>query len=84
MRLTSRLTCLGAALAAIALSVPADAKITGNKITANKLVANKIAANKVFANRTSTKKIVGEKASGSGAFVDVTGIELTDGNRISR
>ena len=59
--------------AVLALSVPAEAKISANKISANKISANKISANKLSAN----------KLGRDGAFSDLSVIEFPNGVRIT-
>jgi hypothetical protein len=56
---------------ALAMSVPASAKITANRLAANRLAANRLSSNS-------------SKLAGNGAFNDVSEVVLADGTRLTR
>ena len=56
---------------ALAMSVPASAKIASNRLSSNRLAANRLAANSI-------------KLAGDGAFNDVSEVVLADGTRLTR
>jgi hypothetical protein len=82
---------------ALAVGVPAQARIAANGITTNKISSNRIAANtlssnRIAANTVSSNRLAGQRLAGKsiaanagdGAFSEVTAIELPDGKLVTR
>jgi hypothetical protein len=94
VKITATPACFLAIAAILALSAPAEARLSSNKLATNRLAANKLSANRLSSNNVATNKPTPDRvasreamspASGAdGAFTGVSEIALPNGVRLVR
>jgi len=94
MSIIKNLAGLSLVAMALAVSLPADARIAANTHEANRLAGNRLAGNRLAGNRLASNRLAGNrlagnslatnKTAGDGAFTDIVAIELPSGLRFAR
>jgi hypothetical protein len=69
---------------ALALSLPADAKLAANSRQSNRLAANRLSGNRLSGNRLAANALATNQRAGDGAFTDIAAVELPNGMRFAR
>jgi hypothetical protein len=79
---------------ALAMSLPAEARLSANgmqsnslspnRLSSNRLASNRLSSNKLASNKLSSHRLAGNKLAGDGAFTKVAAVELPNGMRFVR
>jgi hypothetical protein len=70
--------------AALAVSMPSEARLAGNRLASNRLASNRLASNRLASNRLAGNTLAANRLAGDGAFTGIAAIDLPNGMRFTR